>query len=83
MLTGAYSIYAPGVICPMLVAVLCHGRHPLRRGIWFAAVVTGGLCGILGTYCKVAFAGNLPLIGMALSLAFALAAVRWRTSSSD
>ncbi|MBR6374289.1 MAG: hypothetical protein IKS20_14005, partial [Victivallales bacterium] len=83
MLTGAYSIYAPGVICPMLVAVLCHGRHPLRRGVWFSAVVTGGLCGILGTYCKGALAGNLPLVGMALSLAVALGAVRWRISCSE
>ena len=83
MLTGAYSIYAPGVICPMLVAVLCHSRHPLHRGTWFAAVVLGGLCGILGTYCKAAFpaalASNLPLIGMALSLVVSLASVRWKS----
>ena len=80
MLTGAYSVYAPGVICPMLVAVLCHGRHPVHRGIWFAAVVIGGLCGILGTYCKGAFAGNLPLVGMALSLVVSLVSVRWKKS---
>ena len=82
MLTGAYSIYAPGVICPMLVAVLCHGRYPVRRGWWLAAVVLGGLCGILGNYCQGAFppgiAGMLPIIGMALSLIVSLASVRWK-----
>ncbi|MBQ7652579.1 MAG: sodium:solute symporter family protein [Victivallales bacterium] len=83
MLTGAYSIYAPGVICPMLIAVLCHGKHPLRRGGWFAAVVLGGLCGLLGTYCKEAFSPaitcNLPMVGMALSLIVSLASVHWKT----
>ena len=81
MLTGAYSIYAPGVICPMLVAVLCHGKHPLRRGGWFSAVVLGGLCGLVGTYGKgvlpTAVAGNLPMVGMALSLIVSIASVRW------
>ena len=86
MLTGAYSIYAPGVICPMLVAVLCHGKHPLRRSGWFAAVVLGGLCGILGTYCKGVFtpalADMLPIAGMAMSLIASLAAVRWNTRAA-
>ena len=85
MLTGAYSIYAPGVICPMLVAILCHGKHDLRRAVWFAAVVVGGICGLLGAYCKGAFqqplAGMLPIIGMVLSLVIALASVRWKTNS--
>jgi len=83
MLTGAYSIYAPGVICPMLVAVLCHGKHPIRNEGWFGAVVLGGLCGLLGTYCKGAFhpalASNLPIIGMTFSLIVSLASVRWKT----
>ena len=83
MLTGAYSIYAPGVICPMLVAVLCHGKHPLRRGVWFVSVVLGGLCGILGTYCKgtfsPVFADMLPIFGMALSLMVSLVSVRWKS----
>ncbi len=85
MLTGAYSIYAPGVICPMLVAVLCHGKHPLRRGGWLAAVVLGGACGILGTYGKDVFpavANMLPILGMGLSLAVSLASVRWQTPAS-
>ena len=86
MLTGAYSIYAPGVICPMLVAVLCYGRHPLRRAGWYAAVILGGLCGILGTYCKSAFppalADNFPIVGMAFSLIASLASVRWKTSEA-
>ena len=78
LLTGAYSIYAPGVICPMLVAVLCHGRHPIRKCGWLAAVAVGGLCGVAGI-CFPAHAQNLPVVGMALSLAGALAAVQWRS----
>ena len=66
----------------MLVAVLCHGGHPLRCGVWFAAVALGGICGILGAYCKGAFADNLPLIGMALSFIVSMASVRWRTKGT-
>ncbi len=80
LLTGAYSIYAPGVICPMLVAVLCHGRHPIRKCGWLAAVAVGGICGIAGICSRSpSLAANLPVIGMALSLVGALAAVRWRS----
>ncbi|MBR0458235.1 MAG: hypothetical protein IJJ26_03270 [Victivallales bacterium] len=86
MLTGAYSIYAPGVICPMLVAVLCHGTHPLRRGGWLAAVVLGGACGVLGAYGKgmlpADVANALPILGMGISLAVSLASVRWQTPVS-
>jgi SSS family solute:Na+ symporter len=86
MLTGAYSIYAPGVICPMLVAVLCHGKHPLRRSGWFVAVVLGGMCGILGAYGKcvipLTIADKLPILGMALSLVASLASVRWNTRAA-
>ena len=71
ILLKAYSIYTPGVVCPLAVAVMA-GR--VERRIWVAAVVLGGLCGLVGAI--VPCFDTLPAIGMGLSLLLALCAVR-------
>ena len=87
LLTGAYSIYTPGVIFPLLVAIAAFKKRRVHPGTWIAAVVAGGLFGILGTYMGNALAdmdvpavimNNLTLFGMALSLALSLMSVRWK-----
>ncbi len=85
LLTGAYSIYTPGVIFPLFIAVLCYKKKNINVGIWVTAVVTGGLFGIAGTY----FGGlmlkagvpqglmtYLPLIGMFVSLVLSMLSIR-------
>lgn len=68
VLLKAYSIYTPGVVCPLAVSIIC-GR--VNRRFWLAAVATGGLCGLAGTlFPSLDF---LPAAGMALSLLLALA----------
>ena len=88
LLTGAYSIYTPGIIFPLLIAILCHKKKGIRQPIWVAAVILGGLFGIVGTYfapvleklsLPAAVMSNLSLIGMALSLIIALLSVKWDT----
>ncbi len=90
ILSGAYSIYTPGVIFPLLTAILCYGKYDLRRGVWLGAVITGGVFGILSTFCSGWLAGlgvpgailsNLTLIGMGLSLVISLLSVRWKERS--
>ncbi len=81
LLTGAYSVYTPGVIFPLTVAILSHGKRPLKKGVWMLAVVLGGSFGIIGSYFGNALTAagvpailmqNLTLIGMGLSLLFSL-----------
>ena len=69
ILLKAYSVYTPGVVCPLAVAVIA-GRA--ERRLWLAAVAVGGLCGLVGAL--VPRLDALPAIGMALSLAFAIIA---------
>ncbi len=71
ILLKAYSIYTPGVVCPLAVAVMA-GR--VERRIWLAAVILGGLCGLAGAL--VPHFDALPAIGMGLSLLLALCSVR-------
>ncbi|MCH5277968.1 MAG: hypothetical protein J1E80_09090 [Desulfovibrionaceae bacterium] len=72
LLLAAYSVYAPGVVVPLCVAVMAHGRRPVRRPLWLAGVATGGLCGFAsGTLA----APWLALTGMGLSAVLALAAL--------
>ena len=69
ILLKAYSVYTPGVVCPLAVAVIA-GRA--ERRLWLAAVAIGGLCGLAGAL--VPRFDVLPAVGMALSLALAMIA---------
>jgi len=86
LLMGAYSIYTPGIIFPLLIAILCHKKKEIRQPIWVAAVVVGGFFGLVGTYftpfleklsLSAPVMANLSLIGMGLSLIIALLSVKW------
>ena len=91
MLSSAYSVYTPGVICPLLVAILVYKKKELRRGMWLAAVIFGGVFGLVGAYFPGLLAAlnlpllvlsNLSLIGMGISLILALASVKWTSCPS-
>ena len=86
-LSNAYSVYTPGVIFPLLIAILCYKKKMIHVGIWVAAVMCGGAFGFIGSYFPKVVSGlNLPdflannfaLIGMFVSLAVALLSVRWK-----
>ena len=85
LLSGAYSVYTPGVIFPLTVAIFAYEKHGVRIGPWLAGVIAGGLFGIAGTYFGTALksfglpdaaAPYLPIIGMGLSLILSLLSVR-------
>ena len=85
LLTGAYSIYTPGVIFPLLVAVLCYKKKEIRKWVWLLASVLGGLFGIAGTYFGTVLLavgipstllGYLSLIGMGVSLLVSLLSIK-------
>ena len=90
LLTGAYSVYTPGVIFPLLVAILSYRKNGVRPALWISAVIVGGLFGIAGTYfgnllAKLALPqmiiDNLTLIGMMLSLLLSLISVKWSSQN--
>lgn len=85
LLTGAYSIYTPGIIFPLLIAILCHSKNGVKTGIWIAAVILGGLFGLVGTYFSNVLtslnlpefiSSNLTLIGMGVSLILSLLSIK-------
>ena len=87
ILSGAYSIYTPGVIFPLLIAILCHGKYTIRKGIWISAVIAGGIFGLTSTFLgdtllelglPSGLISNLSLMGMGVSLIISLASVKWK-----
>lgn len=87
LLTGAYSVYTPGVIFPLAIAIFVYGKRELMKGLWMSAVILGGVFGILGNYFKIplialglseGLLSYFTLIGMGCSLVLSLAAVNWR-----
>lgn len=79
MLTGAYSVYAPGVVCPLAVALLTFKKKKMHAFIWLLAVFFGGICGALHTYVWEECI-YLPIIGMSISLVLSLIAYRFGAS---
>lgn len=84
MLTGAYSVYAPGIVCPLFAAICCHGKREFDKRLWLAAVCAGGLCGAVSTYGSYIapsllqnrfVVNDLPITGMGISLLLAVFAV--------
>ncbi|MBO6165780.1 MAG: sodium:solute symporter family protein [Eubacterium sp.] len=92
LLTGAYSIYTPGVIFPLTVAIFCHNRRHLHKEIWLIGVILGGMFGITSTYlikipAVAEFFGKsasyLSLMGMGVSLVISLLSIRGKISDAE
>lgn len=79
LLTMAYSVYTPGIVAPLAVAIIAHKKFSIMKNLWYAGVCLGGLFGlvpaILST-AKVSTPDYMPHIGIAISLIFALASLR-------
>ena len=87
ILSGAYSIYTPGVIFPLLIAILAYKKKGIKKPLWLAAVAVGGCFGLISTFLgstltdwgvPEGIVSNLSLIGMGVSLVLALMSVRWK-----
>jgi len=82
ILSNAYSVYTPGVIFPLFIAIMCYGKKKLNVGVWVAAVVIGGVFGVIGAYfpsllssLPASVVSNFSLIGMGFSLVVSLLSV--------
>lgn len=82
LLTMTYSVYTPGIVAPLAVAVIGHKKFRIKNILWYAGVCIGGLFGlipaILSAACTIGTPAYLPHIGIAVSLIFALASLRKR-----
>ena len=80
LLTMAYSVYTPGIVAPLAVAIIAHKKFKVKKTLWYAGVIIGGLFGfipaILASTAKIQSSAYLPLVGIAISLTFALASLR-------
>lgn len=74
LLTGAYSIYAPGVVFPLTFAVMAGDKREICKPIWYLGVIIGGGFGIANSYFNVGFE-FLPLVGMGVSFVFSILSV--------
>ncbi|MBR4514212.1 MAG: hypothetical protein IKO61_04945 [Lachnospiraceae bacterium] len=92
LLSNAYSIYTPGVIFPLLVAIIAHGRRKLNLPLWLVAVAAGGSLGLANAYLSKPLISlgvpeelisYFPLIGMGVSLVIALVSVRWNAKAEN
>lgn len=79
LLMMAYSVYTPGIVAPLAVAIIAHKKFNVKKSLWYAGVCAGGLFGlvpaILAT-AKISTPAYLPHIGIAVSLVFALISLR-------
>lgn len=92
LLTGAYSVYTPGIIFPLLIAILCYKKYSIRKGLWLSAVILGGMFGVVGTYfgewlgkmnLPAIVTENLSLIGMGISLVISVVSIKFSEKDSS
>ncbi len=80
LLTMAYSVYTPGIVAPLAVAIIAHKKFNIKKTLWYSGVIAGGLFGlipaILASSAKIQTPAYHPHVGIAISLAFALASLK-------
>ena len=75
LLLSAYSVYTPGVVFPLAVAILAHGKFQVVEKIWVIGIFIGGTLGLVGTF--IAKEMNVfPVVGISLSFVFSLLSLR-------
>ena len=47
LLTMAYSVYTPGIVAPLAVAIIAHKKFMVKKTLWYAGVIIGGLFGLI------------------------------------
>lgn len=79
LLLSAYSVYAPGIVMPLFVAIFFHGTRKVHRPLWLTGVTVGGLCGL---FAGIVHIPSLSLLGMAFSAVLAIGSVLWQDGTS-
>jgi SSS family solute:Na+ symporter len=72
LLLYGYSIFTPGIVCPLFIAIWFYKKKPLHKGLWLTAILLGGSFGLAANISDIKY---LALIGMAISLVLGLFSV--------
>ena len=72
LLTGTYSIFSPGVVFPVFIAITAKNKHNINKNIWLSAVLTGGAFGLLSNITGKEY---ISLIGMAFSVILSILSI--------
>lgn len=75
LLTGAYSIYSPAVVCPLFTAIWFYGKKSINKNFWYMAVILGGIMGIANTYFGVG-GKYLPLATMGITALLSILSIK-------
>jgi SSS family solute:Na+ symporter len=65
LLLYGYSIFTPGIVCPLFIAIWFYKKRQLSKIIWISSIILGGSLGLLSNVLNIKY---LALIGMGLSL---------------
>ena len=74
LLLCAYTVYSPGVVFPLFVAIMSHNKRTINKFIWLSAVIIGGLLGVIHSFFMIG-PEYLPLIGMGISLLLSILSI--------
>ena len=74
LLLGAYSVYSPGIVFPLFVAIMSYKNRRIIKPLWYSAVIIGGIMGVLHSYFMIG-PSYLPLIGMGASLVLSILSI--------
>lgn len=72
LLLMAYSVYTPGIIFPLTIAIFAKGK--VEKCLWTLSVIIGGAFGL--TNAILSLDPLLPVVGMVLSLLLALSSLK-------
>ena len=75
LLTGTYSIFSPGVVFPVFIAIIAKEKYGVNKNVWLCAVITGGTLGLVSNITGKEY---FSLIGMAFSIILSLLSVFWK-----
>lgn len=75
LLLSAYSIYTPGVVCPLAVAIFSHRKFFVSERFWILGVLVGGTFGVIAVFLENENS-YFPLIGMFFSFVVSLLGLR-------
>ncbi len=71
LLLTAYSVYVPGVVIPLGLAIYFHHKRTLNRNLLFIAIMLGSCLGLASSLFKVPY---LSFVGLAVSGLFGMLA---------
>lgn len=72
LLMYAYSIFVPGIVCPLFIAIWFYKKRKINKVWWLLAVFMGGSIGLISNIINIKY---LALLGMGISLVLSIMSV--------